>query len=85
MVVCALAPFALLVKLVRAGLAGLAMTLLSLLGGCFVILIYASGKPFGIDPVLAISLALLFVLPALIGGGAGALLGWLLRKRDDRR
>lgn len=85
MAVCALLPFAFLVKLVRAGQAGWAMTILSVLGGCAAIFFYASGKPFGIDPVLALSILFLFVLPALLGGGAGALLGWLLRQRDDRR
>jgi Na+-driven multidrug efflux pump len=85
MVVCALVTFGVLVSLVRGGQSGWSMTILSLLGACFAVLLYASGRPFGIDPVFAMSTALLFVLPALAGGGAGALLGWLLRKRDDRK
>lgn len=84
MAVAALLPFAALVRLVRRGQAGLSLTILSVLGGCLAVLLFASGQPFGIDPVLAMSLALLLVLPALLGGGAGAVLGWLLRKRDDR-
>jgi hypothetical protein len=47
------------------------------------VLLYATGRPFGINPGFAMSAALLGVLPALLGAGAGALLGWLLRKRDD--
>ncbi len=82
---CAFLPFAVLVKLVRAGASGLALTFMSVLGGVFVVLIYASGRPFGVDPVFALSAALLFVFPALLGGAAGALLGWLLRRRDDQK
>lgn len=79
----ALVPFAALVRLVRGGHAGWAMTILSVIGGSLVVLLYASGRPFRMDPVVAMSLALLLALPALLGGGAGALLGWMLRKRDD--
>lgn len=84
MVLCALVPFGLLVRLVRAGQAGWAMTILSVLGASLVILIFAAGRPFGIDPVFAMSVALVWFFPACLGGAAGALLGWLLRKRDDR-
>lgn len=85
MVIAALVPLGLMIRLVRRGHAGWSMTLLSVLGACLMVLLYAAGRPFGVDPVLAMSLALLVVLPAVLGGGAGALLGWLLRKRDDRR
>ena len=57
----------------------------AVIGAIFVILIYASGRPFGIDPVFAMSLAMLVCVPALLGSTAGALLGWLLRRQDDRR
>ena len=82
---CALIAFAGLVRLVRQGQSGAALTIVSVLGGVFVLLLYAAGRPFGIDPVLAMGGAMLFVLPALLGAGAGALLGWMLRRRDDRR
>lgn len=85
MAVCALVAFALLSRWVRAGAFGLALSLLSLLGACLAILIYATGRPFGINPLLAMDLALLWVFPALLGGLAGGLLGWLLRQRDDRK
>ncbi len=84
MVFAALVPFGILVKLVRGGHAGWSMTLLSVIGALLLVLLYATGRPFGINPVLAMSLALLVVLPAVLGGGAGAVLGWLLRKRDDQ-
>ena len=85
MVLCALVPFFALVWLARAGQFGLVVTILSILGAMAVILGYATGKPFGIDPVQAMALLLLGVVPALLGGGAGALLGKLLRNRDDKR
>lgn len=85
MVVCALVPFFALVRLARAGQFGLVVTILSLFGAVGVVLFYATGKPFGIDPVQAMALLLLGVVPALLGGGAGALLGRLLRNRDDKR
>ncbi len=85
MICAAMLPFALLARLVRGGKSGLALSLMSIAGGIFVILIYASGRPFGVDPVRAISIAMLVFLPALLGGGAGALLGWMLRRRDDLR
>ncbi len=85
MAFCAFVLFAVLVRLVRAGQVGWSMTILSALGGCLAVLIFATGRPFGINPAFAITAALLVVFPALLGGGAGALLGWLLRMRDDRK
>ncbi|WP_342076198.1 UDP-N-acetylmuramate--alanine ligase [Yoonia sp. SS1-5] len=85
MLFCAFAGFALLVWLTRRGSAGLALTVVSILGGVLAILIYAAGRPFGIDPVGAMTAAMLCVLPALMGGIAGGLLGRILRKRDDQR
>lgn len=85
MLICAGLPFMLLTKLVRAGQAGLALTIASVIGGTMVVFIYASGRPFGIDPVFAMTVAMLVCVPALLGSTAGAFLGWLLRRQDDRR
>ena len=82
---CALGAFVMLVWLVRNGKSGLALSILSVIGAGFVVLFYAAGRPTGIDPVRAMSGALLFALPALAGGLAGGALGWLLRQRDDRK
>ncbi len=84
MLLCAGVPFALLAKLVRSGQSGLALTIGSIIGAALVILIFASGRPIGIDPIFAMTLAMLGFLPALLGSAAGAFLGWLLRKQDDR-
>ncbi len=84
MLLCAGAPFLLLTALMRAGQSGLALTIGSIIGGALVILIFASGRPIGIDPVFAMTLAMLGFLPALLGSAAGAFLGWLLRRQDDR-
>ncbi len=85
MCACALIAFMGLARLVRGGKSGLALSIISGLGAVLTILIYAAGRPFGIDPVIAMGGALLFVLPTLVGAGAGALLGWMLRRKDDRR
>lgn len=85
MLACAFVPFILLVRLVRGGAGGWATTILSVIGAGLVIALYASGRPFGIDPLAAMTTAMLGFVPAFCGGAAGALLGWLLRKRDDQR
>jgi hypothetical protein len=85
MLSCAVVPFLLLTGLIRAGRSGLALTIASVIGATLVIFVYASGRPFGIDPVFAMTAALLVCVPAFLGSLAGAMLGWLLRKRDDRK
>ncbi|MBR2573783.1 MAG: UDP-N-acetylmuramate--alanine ligase [Loktanella sp.] len=85
MTFCALVPFVVQVRLARAGKFGPVLSVLAVLGAVAVILLYATAKPFGIDPVQAMAILLLGVVPAGLGGGAGALLGKLLRNRDDRR
>jgi len=85
MLISAALPFALLTKLARAGQTGLTVTIISVIGATLVIFIYASGRPFGINPVFAMAVAMLACIPALLGGTAGAFLGWLLRRQDDRR
>lgn len=85
MLISAALPFALLTKLMRAGQTGLTVTIISVIGATLVIFIYASGRPFGINPVFAMTVAMLACIPALLGGTAGAFLGWLLRRQDDRR
>jgi len=85
MLACAAVPFAVLTGLMRAGQSGLTLAIIAVIGAIFVILIYASGRPFGIDPVFAMTVAMLACVPALLGSTAGALLGWLLRRQDDRR
>ncbi|MDX8351311.1 UDP-N-acetylmuramate--alanine ligase [Cognatiyoonia sp. IB215182] len=77
-------PFALLTYLMRSGQSGLALTIVSIIGATLAMFIYASGRPFGIDPVLAMMIAMLACIPALLGSTAGAFLGWLLRRQDDR-
>ena len=84
MAICGLIPFVLLTWLMQKGKNGLALTILSVLGAGFTVMIYATNHDFGIDQVRAIGIALIFFLPALLGGGLGALLGWLVRLRRER-
>ena len=84
MLIAAALPFVLLTKLMRAGQTGLAITIVSVIGAALAISVYASGRPFGIDPVVAMTVAMLAFVPAVLGGVMGAFLGWLLRRRDDR-
>ncbi len=81
---CAMVPFMLLTRLMRMGQSGLSLSIASVIGATLVIFFYASGRPFGINPVFAMTVSLLVCVPALLGCVAGALLGWLLRKRDER-
>ena len=84
MLVCAVIPFVWLTQLVRGGRSGLALTIGSVVGAALAISLFAAGRPFGVDPVQAMGLAMLVFLPALLGCAAGGLLGWMLRRRDDR-
>ena len=84
MLACAGLPFWLCTRLQRAGKSGAVLTIVSLIGASFVILYFAANGSLGIDPVRAIAWALVLALPALFGSIGGALLGHLLRKRDER-
>ena len=60
MAICGLIPFVLLTWLMQKGKNGLALTILSVLGAGFTVMIYATNHDFGIDPVRAIGIALIF-------------------------
>ena len=85
MILCALFPMVWLTYLMIRGKSGLTLTVLSLLGAALVILVFATSRQIGIEPVRAWAIALIFVLPAMIGASSGTLLGWLVRRRRDRR
>jgi hypothetical protein len=85
MTACGLVPMAWLTHLMIRGRSGLVLTLLSVLGAIMVILWFAVETPIGLDPLRAYSIFLLFLMPAMIGALSGTALGWLVRKRRDRR
>ncbi len=84
MLLGAFIPFGLVGYLVRIGKNGLALTFVSLIGGLLVLLVYASDGSLGMHPLMAMSWAMVFMLPAFIGSLAGWLLGWLIRRRGER-
>jgi len=84
MFACAMLPFVGCARLMYQGHAGYTLTLLSVLGAAFAILLYGTNHDVGLDPVQAMGMALLFCLPALAGGLAGSLLGHLLNKRKEK-
>jgi hypothetical protein len=85
MLAAALIPFGGLTVLVRSGKGGLALSIASVIGGALAVFLFASGRPIGVDPVFAMGLSMLGLFPALLGCAAGGLMGWMLRRRDDRR
>ena len=84
MVIGAFIPFGLIGYWVRKGKNGLALSMGSLIGAGLVILVWGSDGRLGLDPRVALWWAMLFFVPAAMGGLAGWLLGWLLRRRDER-
>jgi uncharacterized membrane protein len=77
----AMVPFALMARLMLAQKSGLALSVISLIAAALAICVFASSRPMGIDPLRAIGIAMVCLLPALIGAGAGALLGHMILRR----
>lgn len=84
MLVCGFVPFAITCKLMLTGKTGIALTVISILGAALTIALYSSTRPMGIDPMAAIIAGLLFLTPAVVGAGAGMLLGWLIYRRRNK-
>ena len=84
MSLCALLPFAVTTWAGQRGKHGLALTICSILGAALTVLIFATSNDFGLDPVRAMGIALIFFLPATLGALAGWLLGWMVRRRRER-
>lgn len=85
MIASGVIPLIWLTYLMRRGKAGLALWVLVVLALVLAGLVFATGRPVGIDPLQAWSIALLFGVPACAGASAGALLGaYLWWKRGGR-
>jgi hypothetical protein len=81
MFVFAIIPFFAMKYLMQTQKLGLALTVMSVLAAALAFYVFASTTPIGLDPLFAIGIAMVGILPALIGAGAGALLGYLLLRR----
>jgi hypothetical protein len=81
MIVAAMLPLTLATFWMQRGKVGYTLTLFSVLGACLAIAAFGSTRPIGVNPVHAISAAMLVFLPATLGCAAGALLGWLIYRR----
>jgi len=81
MTVAALVPFALATFWMQRGRVGATLVVLALVLAGLMISGWGALTPIGLDPGQALSAALLVFLPALCGGCAGALLGWLIYRR----
>ncbi len=81
----AMLPFWLLTRLTRSGQSGLALSIVAVIGATFAIFFYASSRPFGVDPVFAMGVAMVACVPAFLGSISGMLLGAILRKADNQK
>jgi len=84
MFVSAVIPLAVMTRLMLLQKAGLALTFISVLAAGLAIFVFASTTPIGMDPLRAIGIAMVCLLPALLGAGAGALLGYMVLRRRQK-
>lgn len=69
----------------KRGKFGVPLTVVSVLGAAFVVLIYGTNATIGLDPLQAYAIGLIGVLPAFLGAQAGFLVGWLIWRKRQRR
>lgn len=81
----ALLGFFVMHRLVLAQRSGPALTVMSLLAAGIAFFVFAGTTPIGIDPLRAMGIALVGLLPAFVGAGAGAFSGWLMLRRRLRK
>ncbi len=84
MLAAAVVPFVGMTVLMIRQWYGPALTVAALLGALLVLLIFATSRPVGIDPVFAMTLAMIGAVPAFIGAAAGAMLGWMIIRRRTK-
>ena len=85
MLSAAVVPFVLLAILMRGGQTGWSLTVVSVIGATLALFFFATGRPIGVHPAFAMAIVLLVCLPACLAACAGGLLGFVLRRQDDRR
>ena len=64
---------------------GAALSVVAIVGAAFVVATYLARSIPGEEVVYAVAFAFLICIPSLIGLAAGALLGWLIVRRRQKR
>ena len=85
MLVSAFVPMIIMLALMRAQKSGAALTLIAILGAALIIAVFGAGRSMGNEMLIAVGFVMLVALPACLGAGAGALLGWLIVRRRLNR
>ncbi len=81
---CALVPCSIIVRLITARRLGAAFSAITVIVAAIAYMSIATATPAGPDPIQAIGIGLVVLLPAFAGGLAGLLIGWVLVRKDTK-
>lgn len=81
MAACALVPCAIIIRLITARRLGAAFSAVTVIVVSIAYMSFASATPVGPDPIQAIGIGLVVLLPALGGAVLGLVIGWLLVRK----
>lgn len=81
----ALGSFLLMAWLIDRGRNGYALTWITFVGTVVVVFTFEASRAYLFDPLRTLGWIMVLWVPALLGGGAGALTGWWLRRRREKQ
>lgn len=84
MIACAIVPCSIVVRLITARRLGAAFSAVTVIIAAIAYMSWATATSVGPDPIQAIGIGLVVLLPALGGALAGLLIGWWLVRRAKR-